>query len=319
MKLLIVRLSSLGDVVHTLPIAANARRSGARVFWVVEAAYRDLVEANPNVERVVIADTKAWRRRPLSPRTFSEITSLLREVRAIAAEATIDVQGLWKSALIARASGAPVVGFAASGRKEPVSALLCDRPVQPLSGGHVVDHNLALAEAAGISVTDRRPDTRFLLSRPAPEADRFLAEQPRPFALYHPGAGRPEKTWGEDRFAALADRLSSTGGLSPAISWGPGDEARARRLAELLPQARVLPPLTLPGLARVIVNASLFIAGDTGPLHLADALGAPTLALYGPTDPTRNGPYRNPGSAVRYDAKTGTEEIARKALEVLAA
>ena len=319
MKVLIVRLSSLGDVIHTLPVAANAHRAAGRVFWVVEAAYRDLLSADPSVERVIVADTKGWRRRPLSPRTFSEIAALRRELRAIAPDVTIDAQGLWKSALISRFAGAPVVGFSALSRREPTSAVLGNRPVRPLARCHVVDQNLALAEAAGIPITNRFPDARFLLDRPAPEADAFLAGQTRPFALYHPGAGRPEKTWGEERFAVLARLLAQSPGLSPVLSWGPGDESRVRRLAALVPEARVLPALTLPALAQVIARASLLVAGDTGPLHLADALGAPTLALFGPTDPARNGPYRSPGSAVRYDAKTGPEEVARRALEVLAA
>jgi lipopolysaccharide heptosyltransferase I len=318
-NVLIVRLSSLGDIVHTLPIAANARRSGNRVFWVVESAYRDFLAANPHVERVVVADTKGWRRRPLSPRTLSEIVRLPRELRSLSPDVTIDAQGLWKSAWIARSAGAPVVGFGAANRREPTSALLGHRTVQPLAGRHVVDQNLSLAEAAGIPVTDRSPDARFLLERPSSAAESFLAGQPRPFALYHPGAGRPEKTWGEERYAVLADLLRSNRGLAPVISWGPGDEERARRLAALRTDARVLPALALSDLAHVIAAASLVVAGDTGPLHLADALGASTLALFGPTDPIRNGPYRNPRSTVRYDAGTGPEEVARKALEVLAA
>ncbi len=318
MKLLIVRLSSLGDVVHTLPIAANAHRFGARVVWVVEAAYRDLLDADPDLERVIVADTKGWRRRLVSPRTVSEIAALRRELRAFAPDVTIDAQGLWKSALIARLAGAPIVGFSAVSRREPTSALLEHRPVWPLAGCHVVDQNLSLAEAAGIPITNRHPDACFLLDRPSPDAEAFLAGQPRPFALYHPGAGRPEKTWGEERFAALAEVLLSNRGLLPVVSWGPGDEDRARRLSALLPQARVLPPLALPALAHVIAGASLVVAGDTGPLHLADALGASTLGLFGPTDPLRNGPYRSPDAAVRYDAETGPEDVASKALEVLA-
>jgi lipopolysaccharide heptosyltransferase I len=318
-NVLIVRLSSLGDIVHTLPIAANAHRSGNRVFWVVESAYRDFLEANPNVERVVVADTKGWRRRPLSPRTLSQIVALPRELRSLSADVTIDAQGLWKSAWIARSAGAPVVGFGAANRREPTSALLGHRTVRPLPGGHIVDQNLSLAEAAGIPVTDRSPDARFLLDRPSPLAQSFLAGQPRPFALYHPGAGRPEKTWGEERYAVLAGLLRSNRGLAPVVSWGPGDEERASRLAALRTDARVLPPLALSDFAHVIAAASLLVAGDTGPLHLADALGASTLALFGPTDPNRNGPYRSPRSTVRYDAGTGAEEVARKALEVLAA
>ena len=319
MRLLIVRLSSLGDVIHALPIAANARRSGAEVGWVTETAYGDLLEGNPDVDRVFHADTKGWRRRPLSPRTLSEIRALSSSLRRFAPDAVIDAQGLWKSALLARSAGAPVIGFGAIDRREPASAFLCDLPVRPLPGGHVVDRNLALAEAAGLPVALRRPDARFLLSRDAADADAFLAEQSRPFALYHPGAGRPEKAWGEERFAALADLLARDRGLSPVVSWGPGDEERARKMSGMLPRARSLPLLSLPGLARVVAASSLFVAGDTGPLHLADALGTPTLGLFGPTDPVRNGPYRSPASAIRYDAETGAEEVARKAREVLAA
>ena len=319
MRLLIVRLSSLGDVIHALPIAANARRAGAEVAWVTETAYRDLLEGNPDVDRVFHADTKRWRRRPLSARTLSEIRTLSRGLREFAADAVIDAQGLWKSALLARSAGAPVVGFGAADRREPASAILCDLPVRPLPGGHVVDRNLALAEAAGLPVARRRPDARFLLGKAAVEADAFLSEQSRPFAVYHPGAGRPEKAWGEARFAALADLLTRYRGLSAVVSWGPGDEERARKMSGMLPHARTLPLLSLPGLARVVAASSLFVAGDTGPLHLADALGTPTLALFGPTDPARNGPYRSPGSAIRYDAETGAEEVARKACEVLAA
>jgi lipopolysaccharide heptosyltransferase I len=319
MKLLIVRLSSLGDAIHTLPIAANARRAGAEVAWVIEPAYRELVESNPDVASVFVADTKRWRRRPVSPATYSEIGSLFERLRAVAPDTSIDAQGLWKSAVLARAAGAPVVGFAARERREPASSILCDRPVKPTPGRHVVDRNLALAEAAGIPISVRSPDARFLLRRAAPEAEAFLAAQPRPYAVYHPGAREPGKAWGEERFAALANLVSRSSGLSPVVSWGPGDEERARRMTELLPGASLPPLLSLVGLAHAVAGASLFVAGDTGPLHLADALGVRTLALFGPTDPERNGPYRNPGSAIRYDSRTRPEEIARKAREVLAA
>jgi lipopolysaccharide heptosyltransferase I len=316
-RILIVRLSSFGDVIHALPLAANAKRAGADVAWLVEPAYRGLLEADPAVDRVFVADTKRWRRNPLS--AAADVARLRRELREFAPDRTLDVQGLWKSALLARSAGAPVVGFAAADRKEATSALLCDEPVRPLPGGHVVDRNLALAEAAGVPIRERSPDATFLLRRPSAEADAFLAGQPAPFALYHPGAGRPDKTWGEERFAALAKLLSADAGLSPVVSWGPGDEERKRRMAELLPGVRVLPLLPTEGLARVAARASLFVAGDTGPLHLADALGVPTLALFGPTDPARNGPYRRPSSAFRYDAATDAAAVARRAFEVLAA
>ena len=283
MRLLIVRLSSLGDVIHALPIAANARRSGAEVGWVTETAYGDLLEGNPDVDRVFHADTKGWRRRPLSPRTLSEIRALSSSLRRFAPDAVIDAQGLWKSALLARSAGAPVIGFGASDRREPASAFLCDLPVRPLPGGHVVDRNLALAEAAGLPVALRRPDARFLLSRDAADADAFLAEQSRPFALYHPGAGRPEKAWGEERFAALADLLARDRGLSPVVSWGPGDEERARKMSGMLPRARSLPLLSLPGLARVGALANPDNPATIGALRafeqMAQALDVKVLRL----------------------------------------
>ncbi len=324
MRLLIVRLSSLGDVVHALPIAKSARMAGAKVGWLVESAYRELVEGNPDVDEIFFADTRDWRRRPLSLHTYSQIGSLFRRLREFAPDATIDAQGLWKSALLARAAGGPVVGFGTADRREPSSVLLCDRAVKPLAGQHIVDHNLSLVEATGIPVGRRAPDARFLLDRVCPEAEAFLAGQSRPYAVYHPGASRADKTWGEERFAALARLLSVDGRLSAVVSWGPGDEERARRMSSMLREARLLPLLPLSGLARVVAASSLFVAGDTGPLHLADALGAPTLALFGPTEPVRNtparnGPYRSPDSAIRYDSETGAEEVARKAFEVLAA
>ena len=120
-----------------------------------------------------------------------------------------------------------------------------------------------------------------------------MTRLPKPFAVFHPGAGRPEKAWGEERFAALARGLLAERGWSPVISWGPGDESRAERLAALVPGSTRAPLLDIPSLARLAAGARIFAAGDTGPLHLADALGTPTLALFGPTDARRNGPYRD--------------------------
>ena len=317
MRVLIVRLSALGDVVHALPLASSAAAAGATVGWVVERAFAGLLEGNPHCARVFVADTKAWRRRALSPATFAEVRALRRQLRAFAPDRTIDVQGLWKSALVARMGAAPVAGFAAGQRREGSSALLCDVRVEPgPDARHVVDRNLALLSAVGIPIAARAPDAAYLLARPSPEADAFLAAQPRPFAVFHPGAGRADKTWGEERFATLARVLQARRGLHAVISWGPGDERRAERLAALVPAATRPPLLDFPGLARLAAAAHLFVGGDTGPLHLADALGAPTLALFGPTDPQRNGPYRDRRGVVEHMGSVADEEILARALAV---
>lgn len=317
MRLLIVRLSALGDIVHTLPLAENARRAGASVGWLCESRYRDLLEGNPNLERLFLADTRGWRRDPVGGLTRRGYRHLRSQLRAFAADRTIDAQGLWKSAVLARLAGAPVVGFAAPERREGASAMLCALRVHPSpEARHVVDRDLALLSAVGIPIRSRAPDATYLLSRGDSLADAFLASQPRPFALYHPGAGRPEKVWSEEKLAGVAGRLAESAGLAAVLSWGPGDEPRVDRMAAHLPDARRLPALPPHGLARVIAAAEIFIGGDTGPLHLADAVGARTLALFGPTDPDRNGPYR--GAFLRYDAATTPEAVAETATRILA-
>ncbi|MGH9367624.1 MAG: glycosyltransferase family 9 protein [Thermoanaerobaculia bacterium] len=314
MRLLIVRLSALGDIVHTLPLAENAGLAGASVGWVCEERYRDLLEGNLWVGRLFSSDTRAWRRDPAARGTRHGLWRLRRELSCFEADHVIDAQGLWKSAILARAAGSPVIGFAASERREGASALLCSRRVRPpTEARHIVDRNLALLSAAGIPVERRAPDATYLLRRPEPKAETFLAVQPRPFALYHPGAGWREKIWGEEKLADVA-RLLRERGVHPVVSWGPGDEVPAARMEALLPETARIPALPIHGLARVAAAAAIFVGGDTGPLHLADAVGARTLALFGPTDPERNGPYR--GVSIRFDSTT-PEAVALRALDIL--
>ena len=241
MRLLLVRLSAMGDVIHALPLAGSAAASGATVGWVVERAFAGLLEGNPNCARVFVADTKAWRRRPFARDTRAGVRALRRELRAFAPDRTIDVQGLWKSAWIARMAGAPVAGFAAGERREGSSALLCNVPVTPApEARHVVDRNLALLAAAGIPIAARAPDAAYLLARPSPEADAFLASVPRPFAVFHPGAGREDKTWPEERFATLARALQGAGRPAPRRLVGTG--RRAARRPTRRPAARRFTP-----------------------------------------------------------------------------
>ncbi len=321
MKILIVRLSALGDIVHALPLASNAHRSGATVGWLTERAYGELLRGNPSIDRVFLADTRQWRHNPFSPAHLREMRALRQSLREFGPDATIDAQGLWKSAVLSRLARAPVVSFAARDRREPTSAILGDRAVSLARKVlHVVDENLSLLAALGLPVSERPPDARYLLQRPSPQAEAFLEKLPRPFALYHPGAGHPEKAWGEERYARLAERLQHEHGVVPVISWGPGDEKRLARMSRLLPRAAPLPRLGFSGLAHVIARSSLFVAGDTGPLHLADALDVPTLALFGPATPPRNtaernGPYR--GATLSYDEATAVEKVAARAVEIM--
>lgn len=321
MKVLIVRLSAMGDIVHALPLALNAQIGGATVGWLADCRYGGLLADNPSIERLFLADTRRWRRDPFSPSIWKEIAGLRKALREFAPDVTLDAQGLWKSALLARLAGARVISFSAGSRREPSSAMLVGKGVD-LTGDavHVVDQNLSLLAPVGLPVTRRAPDSRYLLARDSPAASAFLRTLPSPFALYHPGAAQAEKTWGEKNYAQLASRLHRDLGLFPAISWGPGDEKRVERLSALLAYAARIPRLDFAGLAAVMARASLFVAGDTGPLHLADALGVTCLALFGPQAhrrnvPERNRPYR--GTALGYDQTSSVEAVARKAVELV--
>ncbi len=319
MRVLIVRLSSLGDVIHALPLAANADAAGAEVGWLVEPAFAGLLEGNPHCAETFTVDTRAWRRRPLARSTWEAIGELRVRLRAFQPDVAIDVQGLWKSALAARLAGAPVVGFSAATRREGASAILASVRVAPgADARHVVDRNLSLLEGAGIPVATRAPDAAYLLERVDSEARDFLADLPRPFAVFHPGTARPEKAWGEERFARLARGLAEKGGLHSVVSWGPGDEGRVARLRKLAPEASVPPLLSFSGLAALARASVLFCAGDTGPLHLADAAGATTLALFGPTDPARNGPYRDRRGVVTRMQGVADDVVLARALELSA-
>ena len=321
MRLLIVRLSAVGDIIHSPPVAENARRAGASVAWLAEDAYAGLLSGNPNIDRLLLASTKRWRRQLLAPWSVADIRKLARELRSFQPDISIDAQGLWKSALLAGLVKAPRVGFARGDRRESSSATLIDRPVRiTREAVHVVDQNLLLLAPAGIPVETRAPDARYLLSRPSPDAEAFLRTLSRPFAVLHPGSARAEKTWGEAQYGDLARRLETDLGLMSVLSWGPGDETRVERLSALLPKAAPLPRLDLPGLAHVIARCTVFIAGDTGPVHLADALGSPALALFGPHSgprnvPERNRPYR--GRAFRLAEGTGAADVADEVKRVL--
>ena len=323
MRVLIVRLSAMGDIVHALPLAANARAAGATVGWAVERPFADLLEGNPDCSSVFVAETRRWRASPLSPATWRSLASFRAALRAFRPDFAIDAQGNWKSAIVAWSAGAPVAGLAASERREPTSALLCALPIRPgRDARHVVDQNLGLLAPLGIPIRARAPDARYLLARPNAEAAAFLAEVPKPFAVFHPGAGRVEKIWGEGRFARLAAALSRSAGAYPVISWGPGDEERATRLGSLLPGASRLPRLDLAGLAHVFAASALVVAGDTGPLHLADAVGATPLALFELDDPDRNsaernGPYRNRDHVVVGMRDAADAEVLERAIALL--
>jgi ADP-heptose:LPS heptosyltransferase len=286
LKALLVRLSSIGDVVHTLPALAALHRHGWEAGWVVEPPSRVLLDENPLLARVVGAPSR---------RAFGwgEAVRVARALRAERYDAALDFQGLWKSAAWARLSGARrVVGWERRARREPSSAVLVGERVRRAGGGHVIDKNLALLRPLGIEAVGLREFPLPFSADAVARVDAFLARVGggAPVVL-NPGGGWASKLWPAERFGELARGLRALG-LPSLVSWGPGEEALADRVVAASGGAASRSfPTSLLDYVELARRARLVVAADTGPLHLACAVGAPVVALFGPTDPLRNGPF----------------------------
>ncbi len=303
MKIAIVKLSSLGDVLHALPVAHALRRhfSRAHLTWIVEARESAVLNGHPALDAVESVDTRLWRRlvwRPAGvPEVARKLGRLTERIRRARFDVAIDLQGLMKSGLLTAFTGAPVrIGFALRYCWEPLNVLFTNRRVAPPPAAvHVVDQCLSLLEPLGV-----KPGAPVWELPSNPEAERrideFLAEQGvKPhdrLVMLNPGAGHPEKRWPLARFGRLAERLAVEAGARVLLVWGPDEETMARGIAAGMTSRPLLAPATtIPELSALLRRASLMVAGDTGPLHLAAALGVPCVGLYGPTRALRNGPY----------------------------
>lgn len=304
MKVLLIRLSSFGDVVFTLPLARALKtfRPGVNLAWAVEDPLAPLLSGASYVDLVLGAETRRWRRRPLARETWADVRRFLRQARAFAPDVIVDAQGLVKSAwATALVPAARKVGFGPGTATERVSCLALDERVEARGRPHAVDRALALAEhLAGRGGFDRVPDVSHLVSAPDAEVDAWLAARgPLPFALLQPFASHPGKEWPAESVLPAARRLAAAG-FPAVVRWGPAERDRAAALAASAPDALSLAPPTGPAaVARLAARAALFVGADTGPTHLAAAAGTPTLALFGPTDPARFGPAGPRAGALR--------------------
>jgi len=283
---LIVRLGALGDIVHALPLAAALRDHWpeARIDWVVEARHRALLDLVEGLDGVITFDSRAvvagdgW-------------VGIARQLRPRKYDVVLDAQGLIKSAAVARAAGgARTIGFAREHLREPLARALYSETVTPRSGTHVVHKNLALLRALGVEV--QTPRFRLRHDPPSMRVRAAIGEVGGAFAVVNPGGGWPNKRWPADRFGAVAAAVRARAGLPALVLWGPDDRARANEVvAASQGAARLAPETSLADVVALVRAAALVVAGDTGPLHLAAAVGAPIVGIYGPTDPARNGPW----------------------------
>ena len=287
MRVLIVRLGALGDVVHTIPVAAalGRRFPDAAVDWAIDERFAALLELVPGLDRRIVLRTRgpalaAWR-------------ALRRELRQVRYDVALDVQGLGKSALVARLSGAHrVVGFSPRFLRERWARWLYTETADPGRPRHVVERNLGILGALGAAGRDWAFPVRVGASAVVDALRRLLDPPDAGYVVINPNAAWLSKRWSPRRYGAVAAHVVRAHGRPCVVIWGPGDEPRAAAVVAASGGAAMLAPATdLVELAAVLRAGALLVSGDTGPLHLAAALGTPVVGVYGPSDPARNGPW----------------------------
>ncbi|HUP59226.1 MAG TPA: lipopolysaccharide heptosyltransferase I [Thermoanaerobaculia bacterium] len=282
---LVLRLSALGDVIHTIPAVLSLK--DADVSWVVEAPYCELVDVVAGVEAIPVR-LKQWARSPIASRAAMRDT--IRAMRG--ADVSIDFQGLVKSAMLGVFAGAKErIGFDRNAIREKPALLFTNRKVAVDTTKHVVEQNLELVWSAATQVAAVPSGSTAATGVAALHTGNWAAfarDMPQHDVVILPGAGRRDKLWPAERWREVARR---TGAL---VAWGPGEEQLAREISE-----KIAPPTNLRELAGLLKNARLVIGADTGPLHLAAALGTKVVGLYGPTNSQRNGPYGQLGRCIQ--------------------
>ncbi len=296
-KILVVRLSSLGDIVHTIPAVSllKERFPRASIHWVVKRQYKDLLEDIPFLDMVIPVDTDSWKGSPFSRDTLSQVKALARDLQGEGYHLAVDFQGSTKSGFITLLSRAPLrLGFSPTHCREPLNALFTNRWVFPGRGRyHKVEMYGDLLRALGI---ERNGLPRVCIPPPLDGrgVEDFLKKEVGirgPRVVINPGARWETKRWPVEYWARLADLLQARG-AKVIIVWGPGEQELASQVADSMAFFPIMAPLTdLKQLLYLLSRVDLVIAGDTGPLHLAAALGTPVIGLFGPTDPILNGPY----------------------------
>ena len=312
MRILIVRLGAFGDILHTLPLAADLARAGHSVAWLCEDRWASVIVGSPALTRMHCLPRKVLRTASLAARVRA-IAALARELRTADYEVVIDAQGLAKSALAVWLCGAGLrIGHGAPRAREGAWLALHRRCYS--SAVHVIDQQRDLGRLIGCD-----PHGPWVFPLPAWQTERqraatWLVESQldRPWML-NVGAGWPSKVWPEERQIGFVRALADLG-KAVVLVWGSVSErAVAERIIDAADHGVLAPPTTLPQLAGLLAHAKVVVSGDTGPLHLALALGVPAVGLFGPVPAERNGPrgcgYRTlqaPGAAwERTDASKG--------------
>jgi lipopolysaccharide heptosyltransferase I len=302
-RYLVVRLTALGDILHTVPAVAALRNAhkGARIDWVVDQKWAPVLEGSPALNEVI----------PFNRRSAMGTVDCVRRLRQNHYTCAIDFQGLYKSSFLAMLSGAPRrIGFDRAWAREGAAALFYTERVTPV-GPHVAELNYSLAEQAGAA---RPAAPEYPLRVPAGGAASVRARLGElgitSYVVVAPGGSWRAKCWPAEKFGEFCRELEQKNDLHIVIVYGPGEESLADQVrASAAPALPVVMRTTIEELMGMLAHARCVVAVDSGPLHLAAALGTKVVGLYGPTDPARNGPFV-PGAIVL--SKARPEEISYK-------
>jgi lipopolysaccharide heptosyltransferase I len=294
--ILIVKLGSIGDIVHALPALAAIRAAmpAAEISWVVEERSAEILRGDPLIDNLIEVDTHSLRDGMSVDEVLANVRKQVRGLRQFKFDVAIDMQGLLKSAAIAKLSGVRRRwGFSRASLREPLGRILLTDTVKIDAGTHVIRRNLALAGGA-LNIDVSAQDLEFPIatsSEHTAEAEETIARvNGSPFAVLNLGGGWVTKLWPAERFGELADRLWADAGLRSVLTTGPGEEALAERaFTSSSSGALHHAELSLKGFYELAKRASLYVGGDTGPTHIAVAAGTPIVALFGPTEWWRNG------------------------------
>ena len=294
----------MGDILHSLPAVTALRQAHPEwvIGWAIEPQWRGLFCAigsepgtpgMPLVDRLHLVPAKQWAWQPLSPATWKDMLRVRREVREMRYDVAVEMQGAVRAAMVARWARTGRIVGEAEPREWAAKWMFNERVAT--QGVHVIEQSVEVANAiAGDKLAIPLP----LLPRDA-AADARAAELPQPLVLLSPGAGWGAKRWPPERYGNVACRLAQAG-FHVVVNSGPAEEPLAREIAETSRGAAKVLPLDMAGLIAVTRRAALAIAGDTGPLHLACALGIPVVGIFGPTDPARNGPFHCRSRVLRH-------------------
>ncbi len=291
-RLLLVRTSALGDIVQALPVLVAVRRAlpGATIAWVVDEAFEPLLQGHALLDRVIPAPLRRWRSSP--GRSAGDLLAFVRELRSFAPDIALDLMGNHKGAFISLASGAKRrIGARRRDRREPASAIWINERVA-MGGVHAVERMLSLLAPLGIEPgpVDFAPQA-IACGRGAVVEGRYI--------YLHPGAAWGNKRLPPETWGAVAAELARRSGIEVRVGVAPGEEPLAERVVATSDRsASALAAPTLSALTGALRAATLVLAGDTGATHLARALGKRVVAVHGPTDPARHGPWNAAESVV---------------------